>query len=276
MPASPHRIVARYLKKAYEFDSPEALKWYLQQHPDADKSKHTVKKPEKKDAPAEKEQGGKDQGGHDEHEEKPKKSWKERLKGLKDSTVEFIKKAPEKVKQFVQDDQFRRDTLVAAHKAVESLPKTVVNRVIETAKHEVKEYKEAASGIKAVLKGGKMDEHQKKALKTVALHVGVGLAAAALTSSGIGIPAAFAKGLGKHIAYKAATKAVGGHLALLEELGHIGHGIKHIMEHTAAEEKEADPDTVLANMMALAIAKEIKGMDEAGLTEALNAVAEDE
>lgn len=32
---------------AMEFDTPEALKKYLQDHPDADKSKHTVKKPEK-------------------------------------------------------------------------------------------------------------------------------------------------------------------------------------------------------------------------------------
>lgn len=38
-------VVARYVG-ATEFSSPEALKKYLHDHPDADKSKHTVKKPE--------------------------------------------------------------------------------------------------------------------------------------------------------------------------------------------------------------------------------------
>jgi len=39
------RVVARFLS-AMEHDSPEALKKYLKEHPDADKSKHTVKKQE--------------------------------------------------------------------------------------------------------------------------------------------------------------------------------------------------------------------------------------
>lgn len=41
--ASARRVVARFLG-ATEHDSPEALKKYLHEHPDADKSKHTVKK----------------------------------------------------------------------------------------------------------------------------------------------------------------------------------------------------------------------------------------
>jgi hypothetical protein len=44
------RIVARFMsKQGTEFDSPEALQKYLKEHPDADKSKHTVKKPEKEE-----------------------------------------------------------------------------------------------------------------------------------------------------------------------------------------------------------------------------------
>lgn len=40
------RVVARFLNKAMEHDSPEALKKYLHDHPGADKSKHKVKKQE--------------------------------------------------------------------------------------------------------------------------------------------------------------------------------------------------------------------------------------
>ena len=44
------RIVARYLSKTgTEFPTEEALAKYLKEHPDADKSKHTVKKPEKEE-----------------------------------------------------------------------------------------------------------------------------------------------------------------------------------------------------------------------------------
>lgn len=46
----PYRVVARYLKamgtlEAMEFNTPEALKDYLHEHPKADKSNHSVKKP---------------------------------------------------------------------------------------------------------------------------------------------------------------------------------------------------------------------------------------
>jgi hypothetical protein len=49
------RVVNRFLKKGMEFDTPEALKKYLSEHPNADRSLHTVKKQEKGEAkPAEK------------------------------------------------------------------------------------------------------------------------------------------------------------------------------------------------------------------------------
>lgn len=47
-----HKVAARFVR-AREFSSPEALKEYLKAHPNADKSKHTVKKPEKAPAKAE-------------------------------------------------------------------------------------------------------------------------------------------------------------------------------------------------------------------------------
>jgi hypothetical protein len=42
-------LLVPMLREAMEFDTPEALKKYLKEHPDADKSKHHVKKQEGKD-----------------------------------------------------------------------------------------------------------------------------------------------------------------------------------------------------------------------------------
>lgn len=50
------RVVARFLSMSKEHDSPEALKKYLHDHPNADRSKHHVKKPSDGKKPG----GGKD------------------------------------------------------------------------------------------------------------------------------------------------------------------------------------------------------------------------
>lgn len=42
--------------------------------------------------------------------------------------------------------------------------------IVKAIKHEVHEWKTAASGIKALLTGKKLDHHQKKAIKAVAIH----------------------------------------------------------------------------------------------------------
>lgn len=287
------RVAARYLQAfgpvGIEFDSPGAMQNYLKEHPNADKSLHTVKKPGGGDAPKGEEKSEHGEGGHGE-EKKPKKTWKERLKGLKDSAVNFVKNAPKAVQQFVQDDAFRRTTLMGAHKALTEAPGKLVKKVVDTVKEEVHEYKEAGAGIKAVLKGGKMSDHQKKAFKTVAFHTALGVAAAALTATGVGAAGVFAKGVAKHVAYKAVTRSMG-HLAVLEEMGHIGHGVHEIMEHLAsadspeaamlhryAEEaqkgKDLDPDEVMGNFITAAVAKELEGFDDAGLEEALNAMSD--
>ena len=64
------------LKQATEFDSPEALKKYLHEHPDADRSKHTVKKQDGGGS-----SGGKPQARQD-FESQLSPDVRERLKGL--------------------------------------------------------------------------------------------------------------------------------------------------------------------------------------------------
>ncbi len=77
------RVVARYMaKKGMEFDTPEALQKYLKDHPKADKSMHSVKKPEKeepkKEEPKGQDQGeGDDEGGSKTEWERKSMSWGE-------------------------------------------------------------------------------------------------------------------------------------------------------------------------------------------------------
>lgn len=249
------RVAARY---AREFNTPEALKDYLHDHPQADKSKHTVK------------EHGEDEGHEDEHKEEPKKSWKERLKGLSDKASNLIKNAPKAVKQFIEDESFRRKTLQDAHKALTEAPEKMAKNAINTVKHEVKEFKDAGTGVAALMQGKKMTSHQKKALKTVATHMAISVAAAALTASGpLAAAGMVGKGLVKHVAMKAVGNMLG-HVHVLEELGHIGHGVKHIMEKLAAEKgKEPDPEDVLANFVLAAVAKEMEGLSDADIKKAL-------
>jgi len=300
------RVVGRFAKEesartvlAFEHPSPEARRDYLKEHPQANPANHTVKKPGKHPPPAEhgkKEEPKKDKEHGEEHgekheEEKPKKSWKERLKGLSEAAVKFVSGAPKAVKQFIEDDAYRRGALMAAHKAFTEAPEKIVASVKNTVKHEVKEFKLAGQGIAAVLKGGKMSKHQKEAMKTVSFHMGVGIAAAALTAAGpLAAVGTFAKGLARHIAAKSVSNAMG-HLHVLDEFGHIGHGVKHFMEHMssdatkeegspeavlyrallAAEKGEkADPEDVLANFIAAAVAKEMTKLTDEDIQKALN------
>lgn len=256
------RVAARYQRQAREFTSPEALKDYLHEHPQADKSKHTVK-----------DHGEDDHGGGHE-DEAPKKSWRERLKGLSEKAANFVKNAPKAVHKFIEDENFRRKTAQDAHKALTEAPEKFVKGALKTVKDEIKEYKEAGQGIAALMKGEKMNAHQKKALKTVATHMAIGVAAAALTASGpLAAAGMLGKGMAKHVAMKAVSNMLG-KAHVLEELGHIGHGVKHILEKFAAEKKEPTTDEVLSNLVAAAVAKELEGgISDADLKEAIEEAA---
>jgi hypothetical protein len=246
-----------------EHPSEKALKNYLHEHPNADKSKHHVKEHD-------------DEGGHDEHGEKEeKKSWKDRLKDLSGKAKSFLDKAPKVAKQFVEDPAFRRKSLIEAHDKLEAAPAAMVKSLVKTVKEEVHEFKEAGQGIAAVMKGGKMTPHQKKALKTVAFHVALTAAATALTVTGgpLAGAAAFGKSMAKHVAMKAASNALG-HLHVLEEFHHIGHGLHHVIEKLAAEDK-LDPEEVMTQYVMALVAKEIRDLDDDGIVEALNASDEE-
>jgi hypothetical protein len=282
--ASLLRIVARYQKMAKEFSNPEALHEYLHEHPQADKSLHTVKRPEEHKP---KPEGG---HGHGHEPEGESKSWKEkakafgeRLKTLGEKAKKFVENAPAEVKKFVQDDAHRRSVLQSMHKDLENLPDTLYKNAKGAVKHEAHEFKEAAGGIKAVLKGGKMSKAQMHAVKVVAFDVALTVATAAVTG-GFGLGAGglaakslgnFAKAFAKKIALKSITDGLH-HATTVEELHHFSHGLHHTFEHLlTASDKEGDESDLITAYVTKLVADELADLDPETMAEALEEAAKE-
>jgi hypothetical protein len=271
--AAAANVVLRY-KGAFEHPSEEDLKRYLKKHPQADPSRHTVKKQEEKPKPQEEE-------GH--VDEKPKHEEEGGSKGglfkrLSDKAKALVGHSSAAVQKLVADGEHRKRVLGDAGKAVLASPKTYAKRLLHTAKHEVKEFKEAGSALKAIMSGKKPNEHEKKALKTVAIHMSVAVAAAALSSTGVLAGAvALGKGMAQKIAMKAAMKSLE-KVHLLNEISHIGHGIHHLMEFFAAEkgDQSVDPEEAFAILVMRSVQKELESFSDDDMAELLNEVTEEQ
>lgn len=254
---SPDRVALRF---AREFGSDKALKEYLRDHPGADPSKHSVTDHAEE--------------GHGKEAPKEKTSWKDRFKGLSDKAAKFIKQAPKEVKAFIEDDAVRRKVAQQAHETLTKAPEKLGRRLLEAAKHEVKEFKEAGEGVATLMKGGKMNSHQKKALRTVSIHLAIGIAAAALTTTGpLAAAGAFGKGVARKIALKSVTKALE-NVHMFQEIGHITHGLHALHAVTAADKgKELSPEEALVAVLTAAVAEQISHLDDSLLREVLEETA---
>jgi hypothetical protein len=268
--AQARRVVARY-KGAMEHPSEEARKEYLKEHPQADPSNHTVTKHEDEGGAAEEEPEGKEK----KPKEKPSAGNRAKafFKGLSDKAKAFVTSSSAEVQKFVSDSEHRKQTMVNAAKAVKDSPKVYAKRIVETARHEVHEFKEAGEGIGAVIKGGKMTPKQKKAVMTVAIHMGIAVTAAALTSTGVlAGAAALGKGMAQKIALKAAARALE-NVHLAQEISHIGHGA-HALAHifTAAEGEKPEkvsPEEVLAILVLQSVLKELEDFSDEDMASVL-------
>ncbi len=264
------RVASRY---AMEFPTENARREYLQEHPKANPAHHTVAKPQG-DKPKE-DPKSEHKEEKSEHKEEPKKSFKERLQALSEKGAALLKGAPASARKFIEDPSYRRKTLTDIHAAFVKAPEKMTKSIVHTVLHEIKEFKEAGEGVEAVMKGGKMTDPQKKAFRTVALHVGIAVAATLLTSPGGALAAAGAvgKSISKHVAMKAVSRALG-HMHMLEELGHIGHGLAHVITKMGDDEKaekKSEPEVALAQLVMAAVAKELALLDDDGIIEALEA-----
>jgi 8-oxo-dGTP pyrophosphatase MutT (NUDIX family) len=102
--------------------------------------------------------------------------------GLSEEAVKAFKKLPPAFKKFLSDPVHRKAVLTSAAQSLRKAPKGYVTSLMKTAKEEVHEFKLAGTALKSIVQRKPLDEHQKKALKTVAFHVALSATVAALSS----------------------------------------------------------------------------------------------
>lgn len=262
-------IVGRF-KQAFEHSTEEARKLYLKQHPKADPKNHTVKHHD--DGHAEPEE-------HDEKgEKKPEHEESGGAKGglfkrLSDKAKTFLGHSSAAVQKLVSDPDHRKKVMQSATQTIKDSPKTYAKRILATAKEEVHEFKEAGEALKHIFAGKELNHHQKKALKTVAIHMSIAIAAAALTSTGVlAGAAALGKGMAQKVAMKAALKSLE-HVHMLNEVSHIGHGLHHLIAAEGEEGGQLNPEEAFAALVMQMTLKELENLDEDTLSEALESAA---
>lgn len=307
------RVASRHVE-AFEFSSEKERSRYLKEHPDADPGRHTVKKPLKPKGapqpPPKPTQPGKGQvpsgsptkktppplpaqGKPTRPIQPPSKKAPapeaqdtrstgrkvvDTLKGLSSGAANMLKKAPVAVQKFFQDDSHRRAVLMNLHGAIGAAPGKLAKSMIETAKSEGHEFKTASEGVRAVMAGGKLSKHQKKAIKQVSIHMGIVALASVLTTTGIGAGLAFAgKALVTNLSLKSVHR-VFGHLHTASEVSHIGHGVLELMSKfsstkVAGDESTRDPGEVLAAIVLKSIQEELANLKEEDLRTILESMA---
>lgn len=281
-PSLANRVACRYLQ-ARDFPSEKALEKYLHDHPQADRHKHHVTKHEDK-GHGEESQGGGHGEGHGESEHGGQGhggTMFSRLKGALKTVAKRFRNAPKDVQKFIADPEHRKASLHEGLKGLKKAGPSYMRQVVKTAKHEVKEFKTAGQGIAAAIKGDKPSAEQKHAMKAVAIHMGLTIAAAVLTTASPGLAAVVAgKSLIKHIAYKAATELAGDY-HVLSEVHEVGEGLHHVLEDLlehirfAADEK-ADAEEIFAALVAKHVAEQMKNIDDDTLAKGLGGDEEED
>lgn len=285
MALSNRTIVARF-KSAMEHPSEEALKTYLKEHPKADPKNHRVQ-PQKEEGPKKEEAPGEKEKAKPEETSGGKRNF---FKGLSEKAKAFVSHSSASVQKFVADGEHRKRVLKDAGKSILASPKTYAKRLVETARHEVHEFKEAGAALKHLAKGKPLEAKQKKVLRTVAIHMGVALTAASMGSTGVLAGAvALGSGMAKKIALKAALKSLE-HVHLVQEISHIGHGLHGLVdvvrEMFASQQQESedpeqdsedgeddkgpvDPEEAFAILVMKFVIKEMENFSDEDMSEVL-------
>jgi hypothetical protein len=192
------------------------------------------------------------------------KDWGSKAKNL-------VTNAPHATKAFFTDPPYRRASMMAAHTALTQAPGKFAKRVVDTAKHEVEEFKTAGGALRTLAKKKSwkaLDDHQKKALVTVGKHLALTIGAAA--GAHAGLAAGVAKGLTRSVLAKAAGN-VFQKLHTAEELQHISH----LFTDAAGEAEEEAAMFELSKMIETEIAHMLKaGVDPKDLEAVANHMAD--
>lgn len=164
-------------------------------------------------------------------------------KNWRPTAVDKLKKLPKAARAFVTDKGYRQAASKAMGGAAKQAAKAIGKRAAGVAKEEVHEFKEAGGALKTLAQKRSfkaLSGEQKKALATVTKHMAITAAASAAVASGVGIPAAFAKGLGRHFAAKMVSRTA--------ERLHIGAELSHIAQLFQDEGEEAEMDAAMGHV----------------------------
>lgn len=111
------------------------------------------------------------------------------LKGVK-KISQAIKNFHEDQKKFFKDKDYEENS--EPRRTLGKLFKDKAKGIVKALKEEGEEWKHAASGMRAIVNGEKLNHHQKQAMKTVAVHAALVIGPAALSG---GLSAGFAHAL---------------------------------------------------------------------------------
>ena len=176
-------------KEAIEFDTPKALRRYLHHHPNADKTKHTVKKQDDSPPKAEEPEEPKDLKGQ-------LTDFFSKVKGAVKGVVDAVKAAPQNVEQLFVDPKHRKQFFGGMAHKIDKAPKDVVKKIFKAAGKEIHEIKHAVGAAKKLFKKpppGPFSKEDKKALYAAGAYVASALLVA-IPPAGTAIAAAGALG----------------------------------------------------------------------------------
>jgi hypothetical protein len=285
---------------AMEFETQDALDKYLEDHPGADKSKHTVK-----DQAAARKTRIKEHVKHILFDDF-KDAWAE-SKALYQDLVDTVKPtrpsrqaitkafqgANKQTKTFFSSPRYRRKKMQALGGAIKKGANAISHRISHAIKAEVEEVGVGVKAIKQVLTPGSapLSKKQKKAVYGLGAYV----AGASMAAAGGGVlmaSAAVGKAFSLHVGMKAVSHLADSFFTHYEwgvEASHAAHGaahlvkgIKSVLTHIAADRtagggSDSDDDQVaIVEAMVLAVAKVLDdGMDEDAVRQMLSGADDD-
>lgn len=159
----------------------------------------------------------------------------EEAKKVRGKVGEAVKQVKEKVGVKTKEVKKKQEASYDKHEGA-SLFKKKMKGIVKNIKAEVQEWKSAGVGIKKlVTKSGDLTDHEKKAIKTVAIHAAIVVASSLLTAGGAGVLA-----LGKSIA-----------LGYLEHAGilKIGHALAFAKAEDEGDHEEHEAEHYIERMI---------------------------
>lgn len=251
-------------KEAIEFDTESALRKYLRRHPDADKSKHTVKKTESPSTL--KDDDKKDKAAPSKDLKGKLTSFFDKVKGAKDTVVKAIQAAPAEVQQMFVDPDHRKKVLSDMSESIVDSSKSLAKKISGAAGKEVHEIKHAVGATKKLFKKppGPLSKQDKKSLYAAGAYVAGAVIAA---TPPVGTALAAASALGHSFAVHVGMKAI--HSLMDHGFTHYewAESVFHLVEHVSAEN---DENAELAEGLARVVADVLKNLTDEDMEKILS------